>query len=167
MQTFRISGFSPLEISKKLSAKAKFLMGFTLVEIIVVIAIIATLSTLSIAALLRARMNTNEALAISSLRTISTACEGYRAVSSPAGYPPVLETLGNIAPPYLNRPLATATAPPGTRGYYYTYVLVNNGYYTCTATPTEPGITGNRIFFIDASGVIKLNDANGQPVTVY
>ncbi|MFH1201558.1 MAG: type II secretion system protein [Candidatus Omnitrophota bacterium] len=141
--------------------------GFTLVEIVVVIAILSTLSTLAITSLLRTRLDANEALAISSLRTISTACEGYRAVSSPMGYSPDLATLGNIVPPYLNRPLATAIAPPGTRGYYYTYVLVSGDYYTCTATPVDPGVTGKRVFFIDASGVIKLDDVNGQPVNVY
>ena len=134
--------------------------GFTLVEIMIVVAIIALLAAIAIPNLLRARHNANEAAAIASLRTISTACESYRASQTPSWYPASMAILGAAVPPYIDATLATATK----QGYGYAYVLVNANQYTCTATPVTIGTTGTRVFFVDESGVIKINNAAGLPI---
>lgn len=139
--------------------------GFTLVEIMIVVAIIALLAAIAIPNLLRARHNANEAAAISALKTISTACESYRAAQTPTNYPTSLVTLGNAVPPYIDNTLRDATAVTSSRqGYYFTYSWVTKNEYTCLATPASTGVTGTRIFFVDESGVIRLNDAAGAPV---
>ncbi len=57
--------------------------GFTLVEIMVVVVIIALLAGLSISTMLRNRVNTNEVVAITSCKTIVSACYGYYASDIP------------------------------------------------------------------------------------
>jgi len=140
--------------------------GFTLVEIMIVVAIIALLAAIAIPNLLRARHNANEAAAIGALRTISTACESFRAAQTPPTYPANLA--GMIAPasvpPYIDAALAGAVAAPGRQGYFYVYALVNANQYTCTANPAVAGTTGTRIFFVDESGVVRLNNAGGNPI---
>jgi len=139
--------------------------GFTLVEIMIVVAIISLLAAIAIPNLLRARHNANEAAAIAALRTISTACESFRAAQTPTTYPATLAALGTATPAYIDGALAAATAA-GTakQGYFYTYALVNANQYTCTATPAVVGTTGTRIFFVDESGVLRLTNATGAPL---
>ena len=139
--------------------------GFTLVEIMIVVAIISLLAAIAIPNLLRARHNANEAAAIAALRTISTACESFRSAQTPTTYPASLAALVATAPVYIDTTLAAATAS-GTakQGYFYTYARTNANQYTCTANPAVSGTTGTRIFFVDESGVIRLNSASGAPI---
>ena len=139
--------------------------GFTLVEIMIVVAIISLLAAIAIPNLLRARHNANEAASMAALRTISTACESFRAAQTPPSYPANLAALSSATPAYINAALAGATAAASARqGYFYTYALVNANQFTCTATPGVSGTTGTRIFFVDESGVIRLNNVSGAPI---
>ena len=139
--------------------------GFTLVEIMIVVAIISLLAAIAIPNLLRARHNANEAAAIAALRTISTACESFRAAQTPPSYPANLAALSTATPPYIDGALAGATAA-GTakQGYFYTYAMVNANQFTCTASPAVPNTTGTRVFFVDESGVMRLNNSAGAPL---
>ena len=134
--------------------------GFTLVEIMIVVAIIALLAAIAIPNLLRARHNANETAAIAALRTIGTASESFRAAQTPPSYPANLAALGAAVPPYIDNVLAAGAK----QGYAYAYVFVNANQYTCTGTPAQAGVTGTRIFFIDETGVIRLNNAGGAPL---
>ncbi len=139
--------------------------GFTLVEIMIVVAIISLLAAIAIPNLLRARHNANEAAAIAALRTISTACESFRSAQTPTTYPANLAALVATAPVYIDTVLAAAVSTGTSKqGYFYTYAFVNVNQYTCTANPGVSGTTGTRIFFVDESGVIRLNDASGAPI---
>lgn len=140
--------------------------GFTLVEIMIVVAIIALLAAIAIPNLLRARHNANEAAAIGALKTISTACESFRAAQTPTTYPANLGVLGAppTGPPYIDNALAGASVAPGRQGYFYTYALVNANQYTCLGTPSVSGTTGTRIFFMDESGVVRVGNAAGPPI---
>ncbi len=134
-------------------------------EIMIVVSIIGILVALTIPNLLRARHNTNETAATACLRTISTACENYRAAQSPPSYPAGLNTLATSNPPYIDTFLAGATSPSSSRqGYYYTYTVLSSDQYTCLATPKTSGITGTRIFYVDETGVIRINNSAGDSV---
>lgn len=157
--------FSRLQITRKLFEFIKFVTGFTLVEIMVVITILGILAAITIPNLLRARHNANESAAIASLRTISTAEENYRAAQTPPTYTSDLNSLTIATPPYIDSILAGATSSANARqGYYYTYSLLSNYQYTCTATPETSGLTGTRIFYVDESGVLRVNNSVGLPV---
>jgi len=144
--------------------------GFTLVEIMIVVAIISLLAAIAIPNLLRARHNANEAAAIAALRTISTACESFRAAQTPTDYPATLAALAvapsaTTGPRYIDEVLAAATAvATAKQGYFYTYARTDANRFTCTATPAVPGTTGTRVFFTDESGVVRLNTAAGLPI---
>lgn len=134
--------------------------GFTLIEIMIVVAILVILAVAAIPGFLRSRVIANEASAIGSMRTISTGCESYRAAQNPITYPPNLAALSADTPPYIDTILGAGQK----QGYSFNYNLVGPNQYTCTASPVTPNITGIRIFFVDESGVIRVNNAAGAPV---
>jgi hypothetical protein len=102
----------------------------------------------------------NEGKAIESLRTLSAACESYRADQNPVTYPPDLSALAEANPPYIDSQLGSGEK----KGYKYIYTRISANQYTCFAKPEEPGVMGDRTFFIDESGVIRLDNANGNPL---
>jgi len=133
--------------------------GFTLVEIMIVVAIIILLAAIAIPNLLRARHNANEAAAIASLRTLSSAMESFRAAQTPAAYPSVLTTLSGATPPYIDTQLGGGTK----QGYTFGLSGVSGGNsYTITAGPQSTGVTGTRVFIVDESGVIT---SGGSPIS--
>ncbi|MFH1782491.1 MAG: type II secretion system protein [Candidatus Omnitrophota bacterium] len=135
--------------------------GFTLVEIMIVVAIISLLAAIAIPNLLRARHNANESAAIGALRTISTACESYRAAQTPPAYPAGFAQLLN---PPLGGPAYIDTQLAGGAKNGYTFTLVPNaltGGFLATATPTNPGTSGTRIFTVTETGVIWDESAVG------
>jgi type IV pilus assembly protein PilA len=130
--------------------------GFTLVEIMIVVAIIALLAAIAIPNLLRARLAANESAAIAALKTIASAAHTFRA-SNPE-YPADLDALGDPTPPYIDSVLA------GGAKQGYDFVLVgDDAGFTATARPTSFGVTGNRGFFVDTSGVIRFTSADEAP----
>lgn len=132
--------------------------GFTLVEIMIVVAIIILLAAIAIPNLLRARHNANEAAAIASCRTLSSAFESYRAAQTPPAYPAALATLSGATPPYIDATLGGATK----QGYTFAVSGVSGGAsYTVTAAPQTAGVTGTRTFVVTHSGVITVG---GSPI---
>lgn len=138
------AGFIPL-------AKAA---GFTLVEIMIVIAIIATLAAIAVPIFLTSRINANEASAILSARTILSACQSYYTNTNPHTFPQSLENLvaPDSDPPYLDSILAVRKEK---QGYRFDYVFGDSENFELNAEPTSPGMTGNRYFFSDETGIIK------------
>jgi prepilin-type N-terminal cleavage/methylation domain-containing protein len=134
--------------------------GFTLVEIMIVVAIIVLLAAIAIPNLLRARLSANEATAIAAMRTLSTACESFRAAQSPPNYPADLVDLWNTTPPYIDSVLGGGNKS----GYTFSYTGANTTY-TVVATPQTANVTGVRDFYVDQSGVVRVgNTSNGTPI---
>ncbi len=134
--------------------------GFTLVEIMIVVAIIVLLAAIAIPNLLRARLNANEATAIATMRTLSTAMESYRAAQTPPSYPANLSILNTSTPPYIDSALATGNKS----GYTFTLSAGTNTY-TVTGTPQSVNVTGSRSFFVDSSGVVRVGtNSTGLPI---
>lgn len=134
--------------------------GFTLVEIMIVVAIIALIAAIAIPNLLRARHNANETAAIGTTRTFSTALESFRAAQTPPSYPALLTELSDADPQYVPAELTDGA----NQGYDFTYVQVSDDQFTVTADPTTAGVTGTRVFFVDETGVLRLDDAAGDPL---
>ncbi len=114
------------------------------------VAVTSVLATLAIPNALRARINASEARAISSLRRISTACEGYRTSRTSPTYPNLLTDLSDAIPPYIDTVLSSGTK----QGYTFVYEPNLPYQYSCTASPVNPGSTGVRTFVVDETGVI-------------
>jgi len=126
--------------------------GFTLVEIMIVVAIIALLAAIAIPNLLRAKIAANDAMAKSTLKTVSSASETYSTINN-GSYPDSeadLYTLGDTAP-YINRNYDGETLS----GFTYGFVFDANTGYTLTATPVEPGRSGSGTFTISTGGIYE------------
>lgn len=142
-------------------------MGLSFLPVLIIAAI-------AIPNLLRSKMAANEALAVASMRNMSTACTTYSA--SYDSYPRSLADLSpNSKPSARGADLLTEQLASGQlSGYVFTYEGApdENGVvvaYRIYGDPITPGATGSRHFFADQTGVIRVNkdgaaDESSPPV---
>jgi len=133
--------------------------GVALVPMLIIAAI-------AIPNLLRAKMAANEASGVGSLRTLNVAAVTY---STRYGHVPA--TLATLGPPALGAPSENAgdlidsvLASGAKSGYLFSYRASdshNRGIYdayTINADPVTAGSTGQRHFFTDQTGVIRVEN---------
>jgi prepilin-type N-terminal cleavage/methylation domain-containing protein len=140
--------------------------GFSLIELLIVVAIILIIAAIAIPNLLRSKMAANEASAVATIRTLNTSAVAYS--TTYGSYPTHLTNLGPIAvggvPSSALADLIDSVlgADPATKSGY-TFVWLGSGTpissYTLVATPVSQGVTGQRGFFTDQSGVIRADPA--------
>jgi len=146
--------------------------GFSLIELLIVVAIILIIAAIAIPNLLRSKMAANEASAVGSLRTVNTSAVEYSTTYG-IGYPTSLASLGTSgAATSASADLIDSVLAGGTKsGYVFAYTAGTADAsgsidtYTLTATPVQTGVTGQRMFFTDQSGVIRADSA-GSGATV-
>jgi prepilin-type N-terminal cleavage/methylation domain-containing protein len=136
--------------------------GFSLIELLIVVAIILIIAAIAIPNLLRARIAANEASAVSSLRTMNTACITYD--TSYNVYPTALTNLAPVAsgttPTSTSADLLDAvltTTPFQKSGYTFSFTAGGGTTYSINADPMTVNTTGVRQFYTDQTGVIHQN----------
>jgi prepilin-type N-terminal cleavage/methylation domain-containing protein len=132
--------------------------GFSLIELLIVVAIILIIAAIAIPNLLRARIAANQASAVSSLRTMNTACITYD-----TNYQVYPTSLTNLAPvPASTTPTSTSadlldavltTSPFVKSGYTFTFAGTGS-LYTIHADPQTLNTSGVNSYFTDQTGVI-------------
>ncbi len=95
-----------------------------------------------------------ESAAIGALRAVAAAQAKYR--EGEKKFAPSLEALGNA------RLIDPVLATGANRGYAFRLLGADEGGFRVLATPQEPGVSGNRTFFLDESGVIRFELAPAE-----
>jgi type IV pilus assembly protein PilA len=133
--------------------------GFSLIELLIVVAIILIIAAIAIPNLLRSKMAANEASAVASLRTLNTAAVSYS--TTYGAYPTNLSNLGPAATAssttadLIDSVLASGTKSGYTIAYSGTATSGIISSYVITAVPITQGVSGQRGFYTDQSGVIR------------
>jgi type IV pilus assembly protein PilA len=141
--------------------------GFSLIELLIVVAIILVIAAIAIPNFMRSRIAANESASVQNMRNITTANVVYSSTYG-VGYATSLAALGPPSgtgmPTSANAQLIDEVLATGVKsGYTYVYTPTapdssgNTPSYTLNANPLTIGITGNRFFFTDDSGVIRQN----------
>jgi type IV pilus assembly protein PilA len=156
--------------------------GFSLIELLIVVAIILIIAAIAIPNLLRARIAANQASAVGSLRTItsaeatfqSTYSDGYAITLLQLGGPVGSNTCANSG---ILDPVLGGADPSQKSGYTFTAGVgdgvaistVGNPPNGCpawgftgfnfSAAPVTPGSTGTAFYCVDESAVIRTGQA--------
>jgi prepilin-type N-terminal cleavage/methylation domain-containing protein len=121
--------------------------AFTLIELMLVVTLIAIITAIAIPNLAAARKAANEVAAISALRSMCTAQAHYRLRFGSYA------TLADLV-------ASTTVDDSFTDALRSGYVFVDpvaptQSHWQLNADPQDPGVSGDRFFFVDVSGVIR------------
>ena len=159
-------------VLRRSDAKANRALIALTVVLVLVIPVAGIVAAIGVPGLLRARMSGNEASAIGSVRTLSSAEAAFAASCGGGGYAPDLAALAT-APRGSGVAFIPTDLSTGTKaGYQFNVThadsdLVAAAVETCNgvspsfaeffavAAPVTPGTTGARYFAVDQSGVIR------------
>lgn len=130
--------------------------GFSLIELLYVILIVAIVAALAIPNLLTSKKAAYEASTISYLRSLSTAQELYKNQSG--------EFAGDFGSLASNNLIQLPE--PEVLGYVVT--LSSDGgqvSWSASASPVDAGVTGDRHFYVDQTGVIRESNSGAAGPT--
>jgi prepilin-type N-terminal cleavage/methylation domain-containing protein len=121
--------------------------AFTLLELMLVVAVLAIIIAMAIPGYLNSKKQANETSAIASLKNITLAQTQYRVRFG------VYATLANLTASEL---VDSSFMDSEKSGYQFTpNGVATRGRWGINADPLTPGVSGNRYFYADHTGVIR------------
>ena len=147
--------------------------GFSLIELLIVVAIILIIAAIAIPNLLRSKMAANEASAVGSVRTITTAEITYSTIYG-IGFAP-LANLGGAEPCTASQNTACLIDNVLATGTKTGYTLTTptpaalgtpaapDVTFSISAVPIAVGQSGQRSFCSDQTGVVRFDPAGAAP----
>ncbi len=128
--------------------------GFSFLELMMVVAIISIFAALAVPFLHRAKMTVQEKAALASLRTVSQGealhCARFQRYGS-------LDQL--VAEKFID-----ASFQQGSRyGYAFAVPVASVTHFELTAVPSAPGVSGNKAYYVDETGVIRYTEDGSLP----
>jgi type IV pilus assembly protein PilA len=132
--------------------------GFSLIELLIVVAIILIIAAIAIPNLIKSKMAANEASAVGSLRTITTAEIAYATACPSVGFAATLAELNAGANcPASKGEIDAALATNTKSGYSFTDPAVTGTPATTFNVGASPSSasSGTRYFCVDETGVIR------------
>lgn len=125
--------------------------GFTLVELIMVVAVLSIVVTLALPGLATAKRRANETSAITALRMISSAQSQHRVRNGTFTDVTTLESIGFLDQNFSDNEKS---------GYMFENAQdPSSSAWALQANPVNVGVTGDRYYYVDTSGVIRYNDS--------
>lgn len=149
-QTGKTTTLSPAARRRRARQRSR---AFTLIELLIVMQVIMIIASIALPGIKTTHKQANETSAVLTLRQLSDAQELYRPRQSTPHYAPNLATLR--AAGLIDEVLVT-----GKRSGY-TFMLngtTGNDTYAFTATASSQNSTGDRSFYVDQTGVIRMAD---------
>lgn len=151
--------------------------GFSLIELLIVVAIILVIAAIAVPNMLKARIQANEASAISSVRTINTAQVTYAVTYPDVGYAANLASLGaptsgNVTSAnagVLDWVLGCPSQPCPKSGYLFSIVNTSGvpiSAYDVQAIPKMVGQSGQRGFCSNRMNPLLYDPQGGTNCTV-
>jgi len=129
-------------------------------RVFVLTVIVTLLTAMVVPAYLSTRFGERENVIKGQLRTLYEANEIYRKIQRPAEYPESILDLEKTSPPLINADLIYNQES----GYRFLYDRLNGDKFSIVAKPNYKYLTGHHTFFIDETGIIRLNSAAGDPI---
>lgn len=142
--------------------------GFTLIELMIVASIIVIIAAMAIPSLLRSRLASNEADAIGAMRTLTSAQINFQGVCESDGDNDGIGEFGSFTQLSSAVPAFIDDSLGGGQKAGYVFVATTTGVantdeqlWQATAYPITKGLSGNRTFYTDESGVLRGSDVGG------